>query len=123
MAAQPGQVIPTSPPLSKLGRVQWHSGLTTQACWRCSYISLELACCATPGNGPYETLARRVYMFWFLFCSPFIMRVFLSHNVIWKQFLPTAGSAFTIGKHVKWKAVEDAEPRRGAASPPAWLAF
>lgn len=46
-------------------------------------------------------------MFWFLFCSSFIIRVFLSHNVIWKQFLPTAGSAFRIGKHVKWKTVED----------------
>lgn len=51
-------------------------------------------------------------MFWFLFCSSFIIRVFLSHNVIWKQFLPTAGSAFGIGKHVKWKAVEDSETRQ-----------
>lgn len=48
-------------------------------------------------------------MFCFLFCSFFIKYVFLSHNVIWKQFLPTAGFAFTIGKHVKWKAGEDAE--------------
>lgn len=56
-------------------------------------------------------------MFWFLFCSSFIIRVFLSHNVIWKQFLPTAGSAFRIGKHVKWKAVEDAETRQRSRFP------
>lgn len=43
-------------------------------------------------------------------CSAFysaaflIKCVFLSHNVIWKQSLPTAGSAFTIGKHGKGKA-------------------
>lgn len=43
-------------------------------------------------------------MFCFLFCSFLIKCVFLSHNVIWKQFLPTAGFAFTIGKHVKGKA-------------------
>lgn len=57
-------------------------------------------------------------MFCFLFCSFFIMRVFLSHNVIWKQFLPTAGFAFTIGKHVKWKAKEDVGTHRGAFPPP-----
>ncbi|XP_017828891.1 uncharacterized protein LOC108592172 [Callithrix jacchus] len=34
-------------------------------------------------------------MFWFLFSSFFIKCVFLSHHVIWKQFLPTAGFAFT----------------------------
>lgn len=43
-------------------------------------------------------------MFCFLFRSFLIKCVFLSHNVIWKQFLPTAGFAFTIGKHGKGKA-------------------
>lgn len=47
----------------------------------------------------------------------FIKCVFLSHNVIWKQFLPTAGFAFTIGKHVKWKAGDDAERHRRSLSP------
>ena len=72
----------------------------------------ELAYCTISGNSPYEILAHRADMFCFSFCSFlsfflfffFIKCVFLSHNVIWKQFLPTAGFAFTIGKHVKWKA-------------------
>lgn len=105
-------------PTTTLGQIQRHSDRTTGANSHCSYnISLELAYCATPGNGPYETLAHRTYMLWFLFCSSFIIRVFLSHNVIWKQFLPTAGSAFRIGKHVKWKAVEDAETRQTSRLP------
>ena len=62
-------------------------------------------------------------MFRFLFCSFFIQCVFLSHNVIWKQFLPTAGFAFPIGKHVKWKAGKDAACHQRASSPPAWLTF
>lgn len=118
MSAQQDRVIPTSPPP--------RTGPCPAALWPGSRnllgssqnISVELTYCATPGNGPYETLACGVYMFWFLFCSSFIRHAFLSHNVIWKQFLPTAGSAFTIGKHVKWKTVEDAETRSGAASPP-----
>ena len=83
----------------------------------------ELVYCTISGNSPYEILAHRVYMFCFLFCSFFIQCVFLSHNVIWKQFLPTAGFAFPIGKHVKWKAGEDAACHQRALSPPAWLTF
>lgn len=64
----------------------------------------ELAYCTISGNRPYEILVHRAYMFCFLFCSFLIKCVFLSHNVIWKQFLPTAGFAFPIGKHIKWKA-------------------
>lgn len=54
-------------------------------------------------------------MFCFLFCSFLIKCVFLSHNVIWKQFLPTAGFAFTIGKHVEGRA---GKTRRVTREPP-----
>lgn len=120
MAAQQGQVIPHLTPTTHWARSIGTLAWLQESVYSCSSqnISLELTYCATPGNSPYESLARRVYMFWFLFCSSFIRCAFLSHNVIWKQFLPTAGSAFTIVKHVKWKTVEDAETRSGAASPP-----
>lgn len=83
----------------------------------------ELAYCTISGNSPYEILAHRAYMFCFLFCS-FLISVFsFSHNVIWKQFLPTAGFASTIGKHVKWKAGDDAACHQRVPSLPAWLTF
>lgn len=118
----PSEVKWFSPSSAKSGP---SSGLLTLA--RGTFVLLllpqELAYCTISGNSPYEILAHRTYMFCFWFCSFLIKCVFLSHNVIWKQFLPTAGFAFTIGKHVKWKAGEDAECHQRTSSPPAWLAF